>query len=152
MPCIAVLDSMLGTSKRSEFKIIRKWLNLEAEKLKNYGSGNDELFSAKTMTGYCVKVPRQPNSHDCGCFLLRNVLQFGYDGGFRDTSTKEAFDLSAWYDSDDGVNYRKEIAKHLDQLTQEQEAVIKNLRKRMEEKRKELIRQQIRMRKQKNKK
>eukprot|EP01083_Nonionella_stella_P154691 498764_1 len=31
-PCIAILDSLLGKSKSSEFAVICKWLNLEAKK------------------------------------------------------------------------------------------------------------------------
>merc|ERR1712228_257719 len=165
-PCIAILDSMCGNRKHSEFKLIRKWLNLEAENRRKCESVNDkkeenegdddlvefdEIFTAKTMTGYCVKVPRQPNSHDCGCFLLRNVLQFGYDEGFKDTSTKKGINLSDWYEPSQGVEYRQIISKTLARLIQEQAMVTTGLRNKFEEKKKEFIRSQIRNRKQKEK-
>merc|ERR1712154_533102 len=47
-PCIAILDSMLGTSKQTDFALIRKWLNLEAQKyiksmdIKDENKNNEE--------------------------------------------------------------------------------------------------------------
>lgn len=162
-PCIAVLDSMNSNRKGSEIRLIRKWLNLEAEnrnKCENVNSKEDEsndddlvafdeIFTAKTITGYCVKVPRQPNSHDCGCFLLRNVLQFGIDRGFEDTSSKKIFNLIKWYEPSDGVAYRKEISTTLARLIAEQAAVTHKLREKWKLEKKELIRQKIKLRKEK---
>ena len=157
-PCIAILDSMNGNRKASDFKLIRKWLNLEAENMKKDKSESlndddlveyDEIFTLKTITGYCVKVPRQPNCHDCGCFLLRNLLQFGYDEGFKDTSSKKAFGLSEWYPAMDGVAYRKEIASILARLIAEQEAFIQQRKDEFKKKKMELARKRMKNKKEK---
>eukprot|EP01084_Bolivina_argentea_P208918 356005_1 len=161
-PCITILDSLLGRSKSSEFAVIRKWLNLEAKQYiqrmrDNEGNSNnkqeedddiDQIFSAKTITGYIVKVPRQPNGHDCGCFLLRNVLQFGIDEGFKDTSNKKNINLADWYDAkEDGVGYRQDIASNLARLIKEQKAINTKLRLQHTNRKKQMVREQIQKRK-----
>eukprot|EP01083_Nonionella_stella_P173362 597768_1 len=139
-----------------------KWSNLEAKQYiqrmrDNEGNSNnkqeedddiDQIFSAKTITGYIVKVPRQPNGHDCGCFLLRNVLQFGIDEGFKDTSNKKNINLADWYDAkEDGVGYRQDIASNLARLIKEQKAINSKLRLQHTNRKKQMVREQIQKRK-----
>merc|ERR1712194_399657 len=166
-----MMDSMSGRSKTTEINLVRKWLNLEAihrnvlgheksetsesNEAKEGGSDGlfefDDMFTRELMPGYIVKVPRQPNSHDCGCFLLKNIFQFGHDGGFKDTSSKGILtaDLKDWYAPSDGVAYRKEIAQRIGRLIAEQDKVIKSLRDKHEQAKKNKIKQRIKKRKEK---
>ena len=163
-PCIVMLDSMNGRRKTSEINLIRKWLNLEAKNQRIMDNEDedkeeeddedmdglfefDEIFTKDTMPGYVVKVPRQPNSHDCGCFLLKNIFQFGEEKGFKDTLEKKSFALDKWYLPSEGVAYRQIISTTVARLIAEQQTVIKSLRMKHEQAKKERIKKQYKKRK-----
>ena len=130
-PCIAILDSLLGTQKSGDFNLIRKWLNLMAsnhqynDQRNNEKNNNEKIFTKQSLHEYCVRVPKQPNCYDCGTFLLRNVKQFGIETGFQDTSKKKALNLSKWYcPTKDGVAYRTEIQETIEKLINEQKGIL----------------------------
>jgi len=160
-PCIAMLDSLNGKAKSIDLRLIRKWLDLQAtqyidnvlkeDKMESEGDADDEgeyeVFTAKSISGYCVNVPEQPNGHDCGCFLLRNVVQFGKEGGFKDTSSKKAMDLRNWYHPvEEGVEYRKQIAYTIAQLISEQKAIHLKVKDHFQSKEREFIKEQYKLR------
>ena len=125
---LLLLDSLNGTKKSHlyVFKIIKRWLNLQYVRM----SGGNEMikvFESKTVSTHCIQVPKQPNYIDCGCFLLRNVCQFGRDGGFNinDKSKRE------WYSQSDGVRYRYSMQCVLDQLIKEQETYVVEMQKKL---------------------
>lgn len=72
-PCILVFDSM-GSGSSNVIDIIREYLNCE------YAAKNidpvDFKFDSKNMPGQSIHVPHQPNTADCGLFLLQNIEQF----------------------------------------------------------------------------
>ena len=167
-PCIVIMDSLNGTRKSTDFALLRKWLNLQAvqwienemknDKMENDadtkddGEGEYNVFTATDIVGCIAKVPEQPDGHNCGCFLLRNVLQFGKERGFEDTSSKKNFNLKKWYSTiKDGVAYREEIATIIARLMEEQKGIHLKLRRHFESKEKDLIREQLKRQKERAK-
>ena len=137
---IIVMDSMnRGNSKNSHIHMVLvTWLMVQA-----FGNGYDfknaqTLFngSRKNLRVRVVKVPQQPNQVDCGCFMLRNVLQFGSDGGLSVDALRAG--LPEWYHVNEGVGYRKEILNVVDMLAEEQYGYIEQMVQRSKPKGKRL--------------
>ena len=118
--------------------VLVTWLMVQA-----FGNGYDfknaqTLFngSRKNLRVRVVKVPQQPNQVDCGCFMLRNVLQFGSDGGLSVDALRAG--LPEWYHVNEGVGYRKEILNVVDMLAEEQYGYIEQMVQRSKPKGKRL--------------
>ena len=72
--CILVLDSLENKSdikKKDELcATLRDYLSC---KYKETYPGKQRVFSASTIPATSPAVPQQPNSTDCGLFLIKNV-------------------------------------------------------------------------------
>ena len=126
---ILVLDSMnRGKSKNSHIHLVLlTWLMVQAFG-SNYGWKNTRtLFngSRKNIRVRVVQVPQQPNQVDCGCFMLRNVLQFGLDGGLRNDALRS--ELQQWYPVREGVGYREEVLEVVNRLAEEQYECVQQM-------------------------
>ena len=65
---ILTFDS-LGSDHKAVVKTLGKYLQLEAKDKK-------DLDKSPEVIGYEVFVPQQPNSYDCGVYLLHFVKRF----------------------------------------------------------------------------
>ena len=79
--CIIILDS---TKKGPAFyysdcQKIREWLNFEMKA---------KLYNATTCKHLTPDVPQQNDGYDCGLFVWQNMIQFGKEQGFQDTSSE----------------------------------------------------------------
>ena len=131
-PAIVILDSTNGKRKTRVARLIREWLNLMHGETCE-ADDNREVFTTTSIKLHCVQVPQQPNFYDCGCFMLRSLQEFGRDGGFADTSSREAMAGRDWYcPSTQGVPYRQEIAANIARLMREQRPVLDKLRSQLD--------------------
>eukprot|EP01084_Bolivina_argentea_P289996 498067_1 len=120
---LRILESLNQTKGESQhiFDNVRKWLNIMA--VENGYQNNVTLFNMQNVIEKCITIPKQPQSINCGCFLLRNVYQFGTDNGINVNVTS----LKQWYTVDDGVNYRSTILDIMKLLAKEQKVYVTDL-------------------------
>ena len=87
---IIYFDSVHNTYKNEENKTIRKWLNLHVQESRGYERAERvRVFNEKSIKGYYTESPQQFNSVDCGCYLLRTVVQFGIKRGIPKMAKKK---------------------------------------------------------------
>lgn len=82
-PCIIILDSTrkLSSFYRDTFNKIREWLNFEM--------GDEKIYDSTSCKQYVPQVPQQHNGHDCGVYVIQNLMKFGQDEGFYETSSEK---------------------------------------------------------------
>jgi hypothetical protein len=103
--CILVLDS-LGHKHIRTIRLIRQFIAFEAKE-RYTAAINPEYISAK-----CVKVPIQPNSWDCGIFLLYFVKCFISDP--KKYQTMALTGNNDWGNIQEIMNGRSEIKRVCD--------------------------------------
>ena len=118
-PCLLVFDSLkreredlaeiAGKFRRYLTKVgkyrQKKMLESEAMDWDQYESVPEVQYTEMNMPHFTVKVPIQPNSVDCGVFLLRNILLFGLKKGQIDVS----LNCINWYSKMEGEAFRYEL-------------------------------------------
>ena len=101
---ILVMDS-------KNLKRHHKAIKVLSSSLKQLAKHNDQLamvkWSTKQLPAHYIEVPKQPNDDDCGSFMLKNVDMFGNELGFGSVDTIKDIDCKNWYESKDGVAFRR---------------------------------------------
>lgn len=80
-PCIIILDSTKkgATYYTDDCKKIREWLNYEMD---------TRVYNATTCKHIVPDMPQQNDGFDCGLFVWKNLIHFGKDEGFQDTTSE----------------------------------------------------------------
>merc|ERR550539_2105649 len=117
IPCMIVLDS-LGSPHSNAVKRIRSYLEYEyLTREKTFLT-----FQKDKMMLNCPVVPLQPNSCDCGIYLLHYAqLIFKEPSVVLENSLPN---LSQWFEQEDIDNKRREIAKTIQRLAGAKEEPI----------------------------
>lgn len=161
---ILILDSLNGKRKTSKIRVIQRWMNFEYHCMEKYEQNmenvkNENISIARKVTlkncpSLCAQVPKQPNFVDCGVFALRNILQFGKQFGFENTSDLKMVNqcTEEWYSIEEGVEYRAEIKLIMDELIEDQRETLDKRRKReLKKKNKKRRKKQLLITRNKNK-
>merc|ERR1712013_946824 len=114
-----------------------RWLNA-LSRVYGYDAANSnskELFDDATVRTVFVAVPQQPNLIDCGCFLLRTVLQFGLDEGLerfaRDGDGDGEAQMRMSYAVEEGLAMRKCLLDILQRLEETQRHSVQQMIRRL---------------------
>ena len=117
-PCILTFDSLSGGSKASTHQTLREYLSFEWKNKMVPSGAEEKVFTKDTMVGDCPKVQLQPNSFDCGIFLLQYVESF-----FRDPIGDYSLPISSikeWFPKKEVQDKRDYIASLIRKLAWEQ--------------------------------
>ncbi|ESN99066.1 hypothetical protein HELRODRAFT_152398, partial [Helobdella robusta] len=74
-PCILIFDSLKGDNRYDVVNILRQYLQVEWN-LKKRDVEGERVFDRISMKGSMVNCPQQPNSSDCGIYVLQYVESF----------------------------------------------------------------------------
>ena len=124
-PCILTFDSLSdGDNKALTHQILREYLTCEW-KAKMVPTGLEErIFTRDNMVGSYPKVQQQPNSTDCGVYLLQYVESF-----FKDPYAEYCLSVASvdnWFAKRDVEGKRNQIAMLIKELSKEQNPGIEH--------------------------
>lgn len=111
--CVILILDSLGKKHPWVFKNLKKYILAESH-ARHPTKPTDETLVEKV---YC-KVPIQPNSFDCGVFLLHNVERFFHDPqiNFMNLTSGDSFETLKWFPFDEITKKRTEMDKLIEDL------------------------------------
>ncbi|KAG8194440.1 hypothetical protein JTE90_011049 [Oedothorax gibbosus] len=117
-PCICIYDSYKNYfEKEFFFTNLQEYLELEWERKK----GTKKVFNKITMPEFDMQCPQQPNTYDCGIYLLQFVESFFKNPiPFCDLEK----DHSCWFPQETMTAKRQQLKALILELRKEQEAAI----------------------------
>ena len=115
---ILIFDSLGLTTRCKSTAVInrlRTYLQLEAQDKLNSSSSKSKCY------GHVVKVPKQLNYTDCGCFVLQFVEEFfkGIPNGIIESLHSCSFNFSEWFPSELGQERRELMRERVRILAQD---------------------------------
>lgn len=108
-PWIIYLDSYYEKNDKC-IDIIKRFLYSEYALHNGIYSREDYFTKIKFIRTFIPKVPRQPNTFDCGIFMLTYIEKFLSNPTFLEQQINELnFDLTNWFDVESTLQKRKKI-------------------------------------------
>ncbi|PAA76542.1 hypothetical protein BOX15_Mlig016695g2 [Macrostomum lignano] len=108
MPCVLMFDSLMGSTRSPNVLAIREYLQVEWD-IKKRSMKGPKVFDKETIRGYCPCVPLQPNTVDCGPYVLHYAELFFKRPVREFTRNYFQLEMSSWFRQEEINHKRAEI-------------------------------------------
>lgn len=128
-PCIIYLDSYYENNAKC-IGTIKRFIYSEYALYNGTYSREDYFLKVKYIKTFIPKVPKQPNTFDCGIFMLTYIEKFLSNPDFLEQHINELnLDLSKWFEVESTQQKRKKIKSFIYHIKMNESQAVENYSK-----------------------